>query len=114
MEESVLLAKEAYVLSQQIQELEGSLRDAESASGYHAYARNFNRMLERALDILKRDEVMLRTIEGLVSYDETVEFGYAREFSQLKADLPILRSALCSFFQFYMPPQEKAKIGFGS
>jgi hypothetical protein len=104
------LAKEAYVIADQLREMQKSMDERKGA--YHAYTRTYNRQLVRAKEILKLDPTIARTVEHLTSYDEHKESGWAHDQSQLHADLPILLSALRMFFEFNFPKQEKQKMGF--
>jgi len=48
----------------------------------------------------------------LNSYNSDQEHGYLKDFEQIKGNLPILKAALQSFFEFYFPKKEKGRIGF--
>ena len=115
MEERNLIesAKEAYVLAQQIAGMEEAMNKSEQAvAGYPSYASNYNALLEKTKKILEVDQTMLKTISHLKRYDPKQDRGYMGEFEEIKANLPILKEALHSFFEFHFPKSEKDKIGF--
>ena len=112
-EKEIEFAREAYVLSRQIGELENTMSKSKSAvSGYPSYAKNFNTILERSKEILKGDEIIFRTIAQVTPYNPGKEFGYIVDFEGIKADLSVLKGALHSFFEFHFPKKEKEKMGF--
>jgi hypothetical protein len=45
-------------------------------------------------------------------YNQDQDYSY--KFTQILADIPILKAALDSFFIFYFPKEEKRRIGFES
>ncbi|MCJ7578763.1 MAG: hypothetical protein MUO91_09965 [candidate division Zixibacteria bacterium] len=95
------IAKEAYVLAQQIAGMQETMNKSEQAvSGYPSYANNFNALLEKTKKILEVDQTILMTISHLKRYDPNLDTGYIREFEEIKANLPILKGALHSFFEF--------------
>lgn len=115
MEENQLveIAKEAYVLAQQIAGMEEAMnRGKEAVSGYSSYAKNFNSILEKTKRILELDKTILSTITHLTPYDPNKGGGYIKEFAEIKGNLPFLKAALQSFFDFYFPKKEKERIGF--
>jgi hypothetical protein len=117
-EELQNLAKEAYILFQQLQGLDDAMAKAEDYFGYKAFAINYNAILEKAKAILKADTTMLSAIERLSAYDPSDEFDWKEssrpeyQSEQIKADIPILKATLQSFFDSHFPPKEKEKIGF--
>lgn len=107
------IAKEAYALSQQLASLQEMMeKNKSSYSSYPAVARTYSAHLNRAKVILNSDPTILRTIEHLKEYDPNKQHGYVADFLQIMADLPILQSALRSFFEFNFPPKEKQRMGF--
>ena len=107
------LAKEAYTLSAQLREMQKSMeREGSNDIGYHAFARTYTKHLARAKEILELDPTIASTISQLVPYDSNKEQDYFTDFEQMKADIPILRSALRSFFVFNFRKEEKDRIGF--
>jgi hypothetical protein len=115
MEEKELMemAKEAYVLAQQIEGMEEAMNKGEKAvSGYPSYAKDFNLILQETKKILEIDKTILKTISHLNPYDPNKKLGYRADFEGIKADLPILKAALRSFFELYFPKKEKERIGF--
>lgn len=111
--DSTEIAKEAYILSQQLKELETAMTSAgQNVSGYRACAQSFNAILKRAQDILKHDATMLRSVEHLRSYNPSKETGYAQDFQEIKADMAVLKATLHAFFVFYFPAKDKERIGF--
>lgn len=115
MEETnvIEIAKEAYVLAQQIAGMEEAMNKNERAvAGYSSYASNYNVFLEKTKKILEIDQTILKTISHLKQYDPKEDTGYVTGFEEIKANLPILREALSSFFEFHFPKSEKEKIGF--
>jgi len=118
-EELQNLAKEGYILFQQLQGLDDAMAKAGgNYSGYRAFADHYNAILEKAKAILKADTTMLSAIKRLSAYDPSDEFDREEpsrleyQSEQIKADIPILKATLRSFFDFYFPPKEKEKIGF--
>jgi hypothetical protein len=112
---SMEIAKEAYVLSEQLAALQEAMeKTGSSFCGYPAFARTYSTHLSRAKEILKNDLTILRTIEHLTPYNPGKKQRYGSDFLQIKADLPILRSALRSFFDFNFPPKEKQGLCFSS
>lgn len=112
-EQIVAQAKEAYVISQQLAEMQESMDKAgANLEGYHAFARTYTKHLERAKEILQLDPTIAGTIDQLVPYDATKRTGYRKDFQEMRADIPILRSALRSFFDFNLPAKEKERVGF--
>ena len=65
MSENIIdIAKEAYVLSQQLDSLQDVLaKQPTQSSYYHAAARTYTTHLHRAKEILKLDPVILKTIQ---------------------------------------------------
>lgn len=118
------LAKEAFVLHNQLEALEDAMiKGNTDASGYTAYSTNYNAILVRARQVLALDSVLLGAIKHLGPYKTTdgTEFGdyrpeddHSSHFGRLKADVPVLRATMKSFFALYMPPDQKRSIGFGS
>jgi len=107
------IAKEAYVLAQQIAGMEEAMnRGKEAVSGYSSYAKNFNSILEKSRRILKLDKTILGTVKHLTPYDDNKRMGYLKDFEEIKGNLPILKAALQSFFDFHFPKKQKEKIGF--
>ena len=107
------IAKEAYVLAQQIVGMEEAMsRGKEAVSGYSSYAKNFNSILEKTKRILDLDKTILGTVVHLTPYDPNKGTGYIKEFEGIKGNLPILKATLQSFFDFYFPKKEKERIGF--
>jgi hypothetical protein len=106
------IAKEAYVIANQIGGMEIVMRSKEALSGYPTYASNFNAFLKRTKEILQADQTILGTISHLEPYDPKKDHGYARAFEEIKANLPVSQGALRSFFEFHFPKSEKERIGF--
>jgi len=114
MEEKELIeiGKKAYVLSEQIGELEQAMKNREEAiSGYPSHAKTFNSVLDKAKKLLEVDPTILETIFHLSSHDPNKKYGY-KDFEGLKCDLATLKAALKSFFVFHFPKKEKGRIGF--
>jgi len=111
--DKINLAKEAYILSQQLLELENAMSKEAAVSGYSSYATNYNMILEKSKKVLGLDDVLLSTVAHLSQYDAYVETGYRREFEQIKADISVLKATLRAYFDFNFPKKEKEKIGFG-
>jgi hypothetical protein len=115
MEENdiIEIAKQAYVLAQQIIGIEEAMHKIDNAvAGYPSYANNYNAFLEKTKKILELDQTIFKTISHLKPYDPNLESGYIGEFEEIKANLPILKASLLSFFEFHFPKSEKEKIGF--
>ncbi len=107
--------KEAYVLAEQLEALHTAMKEAgDRTAGYAAFARNYNRHLQRAQEVLVYDPVIARGIVHLQAYNPDKETGYNKDFQQIKADLAVLMAALRSFFVFHFPAKEKERIGFVS
>jgi hypothetical protein len=104
------LAREAYVIHQQLAEMQATYDKA--PGGYHAFARTYNVHLARSKEILETDPAIGRSIAQLEPYDQEKQTGYASDSQQMRADIAILGSALRSFCEFHFPAQEKARIGF--
>ncbi|MDP3024911.1 MAG: hypothetical protein Q8O10_05190 [candidate division Zixibacteria bacterium] len=113
-EEIIDVAKEAYLLSKQLGALEEGLKskDRRISLGLRAYAENYNQILARAKQLLKYDEIILKSIQHLKSYDCPEGYQSETEFLEMGADVPILKEALYTFFEFHFPKKEKEKIGF--
>jgi hypothetical protein len=108
------IAKEAFVLSKQLEALHSAMIDAgEKWGGYRAFAETYNVHLARAKQILSLDSTIAKTIEHLLPYDPMKATGFGRDFEQIKADLPLLKAALTSFSIFHLPARER-RIGFVS
>lgn len=113
--DSTKIAKEAFILSEQLKELEAAMMNAgQIYTGYRAFAESFNQILNRAKEILKYDAEMLRSINHLRSYNPAKDTRYAKDFLEIKADIAVLKATLRSFFVFYLPADEKKRIGFSS
>lgn len=115
MEENQLeeIAKEAYDLAKQITGMEEAMNGSKEAfRAYRSYARNFNSILEKTKRILDSDKTILSTVTHLTPRDPNEEMGYLKEFEGIKGDLPLIKAALQSFFDFYFPKKEKERIGF--
>jgi len=107
------IAKEAYVLSEQLREMRESMdKDGDNYRGYVAYARTYSAHLARSKEILKLDPSILRTIDQLAPYDPAKQRGFSRDFYQMKTDVPVLLAALRSFFEFNFLKKEKEQMGF--
>jgi hypothetical protein len=70
-EKMIEIGKEAYVLSEQLLELEQVMKRKEPSviSGCSSYAKNFSSVLDKAKKILEVDLTILKTISHLTSYD---------------------------------------------
>ena len=111
-----IAAKEAYVLFQQLSDLESSmLKAGGNCAGYKACATTFNHILSRAREIVATDDIIKRSIAHLESspvfYDSRSELSL---FEEVKIRAAVLKAALRSFFELNYPPKEKAALGFGS
>ena len=106
------LAKEAYILVNQLEAFEKVLVDGNNISGYKAVAESYNKMLHRAKELMKIDGTFLGSINHLCNYDPNLEYGYASEYTQIRVSVPVLKGALHTFCSYYLPANEKEKIGF--
>lgn len=96
--EIIEVAKEAYVLAEQLREMQESMeRVGTNLSSYPSNAKTWNRHLSRAKEILKLDPRIGSTISHLSEHNPYKERGVGRDFEQIKAELSILRSTLRSF-----------------
>lgn len=105
-------AKLAFIVSAQCRETITAMDKKDSVTGYPAFARNYNALLKSAREVLSLDATISKTVAHLHEYNPGKEHGYAVDHHEIQADLPVLLSALHSFIAFYMPAQEKQKIGF--
>jgi len=111
-QELINIAKEAYLLAKQLGALEEGLKDRKNAMGLEAYMKNYNLILSKAKRLLKNDEVILASINHLEPHDYPESYSYEQKFSEIGGDVPILKEALFTFYEFHFPKKEKDKIGF--
>ena len=101
--ELVEIGKEAYVLFEQIGEIEETMKKRDEAiSGYPSHAKHYNSILDKARKIMEVDPTILKTISHLNSHDTNKKYGYT-DFEGLKSDIATLKGALKSFFVFHLP-----------
>ena len=109
------IAKEAYVLYQQVEQFERALyktSEAVVSSGYLAHINNFNAILKRTKDIFTIDEILLKSVEHIseaILRSNAIPIDIVEE---IKVNLSVLKGALIAFVQFHLPKEEKEKIGF--
>lgn len=106
------IAKSAYVLCQQLISIEASMKDVTAVCAYSSYARHYNNILGEAQIILAHDKTIYKSVAFLSRYSELDDDDSGISFEKIKADIPILKAAVLSFFEFYFPKSEKERIGF--